>query len=110
MSREESEWKTRKGRIDPKLDASHWSPRTDATPLRDPCRTEEEPTENGPADYALWLDGHVAAVVEAKRLTVGPQNVLVQAQRYARGLKSTRYNFEGMRAPFLYATNGEVVW
>ena len=36
-------------------------------------------------DHALWLDNHVTAVVEAKKLAVGPQNVLMQAERYARG-------------------------
>jgi type I restriction enzyme R subunit len=34
----------------------------------------------------------------------------VQAERYARGLRSSPYNFAGLRAPFLYATNGEVIW
>lgn len=31
-------------------------------------RSEEEETDNGPADYALWLDDQVAGVVEAKKL------------------------------------------
>jgi type I restriction enzyme R subunit len=66
-----------------------------------PFRTEEEETGNGPADYALWLNSQqLVGVVEAKKVTVGPQNVLTQAQRYARGL----------RVPFLYSTNGEVFW
>ena len=49
----ESEWKTRKARIDPKLDACAWrlaAPGT--TAIRRPYRTEEEETDNGPADYA----------------------------------------------------------
>ncbi len=108
---QESEWLTRKRRIDPRLDARGWLlPKGGATPLRDPYRTEEEETDNGPADYALWLDNHVAAIIEAKKLSIGPQNVLVQAERYARGLRASHYNFGGLRAPFLYATNGEVIW
>jgi type I restriction enzyme R subunit len=104
----ELEWKTRKKRIDPKLDSAGWRRRTaKATSFR----TEEEETENGPADYAMWLDGGVVGVVEAKKLTVGPQNVLTQAARYARGLvTNTAFNFDGNRCPFLYSTNGEVVW
>ena len=107
----ESEWRTRKGRIDPKLDACGWRlPKGSTTPIHRPYRTEEEETDNGPADYALWLDNHVVSVVEAKKLTVGPQGVLPQAERYARGLRHSPYNFDGFRAPFLYSTNGEVIW
>lgn len=109
--RYDNEWLTRKSRIDPRLDVAGWRLRTRRdTALREPYRTEEEETDSGPADYALWLDSHVAAVVEAKKLTIGPQNVLVQAERYARGLGRSPYNFDGLRAPFLYATNGEVLW
>src|SRR5262245_11678777 len=108
---DEREWRTRKSRIDPRLDARGWRlPDRRGPSPNAPHRTEEEETENGPADYALWLDDHVAAVVEAKKLTIGPQNVLVQAERYARGLRGGPYNFGGLRTPFLYATNGEVTW
>src|SRR3989442_1204220 len=107
----EGEWLTRKRRIDPRLDARGWLRRPDGTrPLREPYRTEEHETANGPADYALWLDGHVVGVVEAKKVTRSPQGVLTQAERYARGLSAGPYNFDGLRAPFLYSTNGEVLW
>jgi type I restriction enzyme, R subunit len=104
----EAEWKTRKRRIDPKLDAAGWKLRKGLAAPAD--RTEEHGTANGPADYALCLDDEVVSVVEAKKLTVGPQNVLTQAERYAQGLESARFNFGGLRCPFLYATNGEVLW
>ncbi|HKV51090.1 MAG TPA: DEAD/DEAH box helicase family protein [Gemmatimonadaceae bacterium] len=107
----ESEWQTRKRRIDPKLDACGWLLRNgNVVGLHAPARTEEHDTDHGPADYALWLDGHVVGVVEAKKLTVGPQDRLTQAERYARGLTSGRFNFDGLRCPFLYSTNGEVIW
>src|SRR5262245_5264519 len=106
---EESEWQTRKRRIDPRLDALGWKRGPGATSPQ-PHRTEEHETQNGPADYALWLDRNVIGVVEAKRLTIGPQNVLTQAERYASGLTGSPFNFAGLRAPFLYSTNGEVVW
>ena len=70
----------------------------------------EYETDSGPADYVLFMDGVAVAVVESKRLELGPQNVLVQAQRYARGLRSTPFNFGGFRVPFVYSTNGEVFW
>src|SRR5262249_10366996 len=71
---------------------------------------EEFPTVNGPADYALVVDGKLLGVVEAKKVTLGPQNVLTQAERYSKGLDQTGFNFHGYRAPFLYSTNGEIFW
>ncbi|MFY9982656.1 MAG: type I restriction-modification enzyme R subunit C-terminal domain-containing protein [Methanoregula sp.] len=71
---------------------------------------EEFPTDNGPADYALCLEGKIVAVIEAKKLTLGPQNVLTQAERYAQGISKSPFNFSGFRAPFLYSTNGEIIW
>lgn len=105
----EAEWKTRKKRIDPKLDASGWRlPKGKSR--HEAFRSEEEETDNGPADYALWLDDQVVGVVEAKKITVGPQNVLTQAERYARGIRGSSYDFDGCRCPFLYSTNGEIIW
>lgn len=103
---QESEWRTRKSRIDPRLDAAGWRLGRGGAQHR----TEEEETDSGPADYALWLGGGVAAIVEAKKLGTGPQNVLVQAERYARGLRNSPEVADGFRAPFLYATNGENIW
>lgn len=108
---DEPEWLTRKRSIDPRLDAAGWTfvPRDAVTPLG-PCRTEEQPTKSGPADYALWLDGRIVGIVEAKRPTTDPRNVLSQATRYARGLPRGDFDFGGLRAPFLYATNGREIW
>jgi type I restriction enzyme R subunit len=110
----ESERRTRKSRIDPKLRSLGWQvvPFDLEVPLRNlnNCAIEEYPTENGPADYAFCVDGQIIGVVEAKKLTLGPQNVLTQAQRYSRGLTSSLLNYDGHRAPFLYSTNGEVIW
>jgi len=107
----EAEWKTRKKRIDPRLDAAGWA-RRGGPPSTKLFRTEEEETANGPADYALWLGDRIVGVVEAKKLTVGPQNVLTQAARDARGVaaKFSVGNFDGHHVPFLYSTNGEELW
>ncbi len=75
-----------------------------------PVAIEEFPTDNGPADYALCVDGRLLGVIEAKKLTIGPQNALTQAERYSRGATLSPLNFRGFRVPFLYATNGEVLW
>ena len=85
----ESEWKTRKKRIDPKLDGVGWT-RSTGRARAAPFRTEEEETDNGPADYALWTDSQLVGVVEAKKLAVGPQNVLTQAES-SRGFSEPRW-------------------
>ena len=109
-----SEWLTRKRLIDPKLEGWGWAvvPFESITSAhkRGCYAIAEYPTDNGPADYALSVDGTVLGIVEAKKLTLGPQGVLTQAERYARGLPTGPFDFHGLRAPFLYSTNGEVIW
>jgi len=109
-----SEWLTRRKLIDPKLSAQGWGvvQYDPAMPLSayDRIAVVEFPTEKGPADYALCVDGMVLAVIEAKKLSLGPQNALTQAERYSKGLTSNSLNFSGFRVPFLYSTNGEVIW
>ena len=105
-ARHESVWKARKERIDPKLDSAGWILSSGAQGAH---RTEEEKTPNGPADYALWLDQKVAAVVEAKKLEIGPQNVLTR-RRQARDLEGGAEPHGDVRSPFIYATNGEIIW
>ena len=88
MTPHESERQTRKTRIDPKLRASGWS----VVPFAGEQRTgpsvaiEEYETDLGPADYVLADQADLLAVVEAKKLTLGPQGVLPQAERYARAI------------------------
>lgn len=107
----ESEAQTRKKRIDRKLDELGWiRPLDGVTPLVGPYRREEVETASGPADYVLYHDRRPIAVLEAKKLTLGPQNVLTQAERYARGLIESPFSFGPFRVPFLYSTNGEVIW
>ena len=112
--RHESEWQTRKMRIDPRLESVGWLivpySTQQSTSLLTKHAVTEFPTDNGPADYALFVDGQLLGIVEAKKLTLGPQGVLVQAERYSRGVTDTSFNFRGFRTPFLYATNGEVIW
>jgi type I restriction enzyme R subunit len=109
----ESERRTRRERIDPKLRAAGWTIVPFAPNLSlatcSKHAVEEYPTANGPADYALVLGGEIIAVMEAKKVTLGPQNVLVQAERYSRGLTNGRFDFRGLHAPFLFSTNGEVI-
>ena len=65
--------------LGPRLDARGWLQSRDGThPSTGAYRTEEDETANGPADYALWLDGRRVGIVEAKKLAVGPQEVLTR--------------------------------
>jgi type I restriction enzyme R subunit len=107
----ERERDTRWRRIDPDLKASGWaiaeavSSKPDE--LTSPTALTELPTFEGPADYALCAEGRVVGVVEAKKLTIGPEGVLTQAERYSRGIRQQpRYQGE-YGVPFLYSTNGE---
>ncbi len=71
---------------------------------------EENPTDNGPADYVLYHDGEPLAIVEGKRPSLDPQNVVVQAERYARGMRGTPFSFGEYEVPFVYSTNGVKFW
>jgi len=109
----DSEWVTRKELVDKDLRAAGWR----VTPDREKplsalnrCAVEEYPTSNGPADYALVVDSQLIGIVEAKKLTLGPQNVLSQALRYSRGVHEPGCSRGEYGVPFLYSTNGEVIW
>lgn len=107
-----SEKATRKQLIDKALLSSGWEPivRAGTERQRALAALEEYPTDNGPADYALFHREQPLAIVEAKKLTVGPQNVLQQALRYASGLKNSAFNFNGYHVPFVYSSNGELIY
>jgi len=74
------------------------------------CAIEEYPTDFGPADYVLCVAGRILGIVEAKKVTLGPQSVLTQAERYSRGLSGSLFNYSGFHVPFLYSTNGNEIW
>ena len=113
---DELEWQTRRDRINKKLRAL--KPAWNIIKFREGLEAstlerhavEEYPTANGPADYALFVKGKLLGIIEAKRVKVGPQNVLEQAKRYSKGAFDGVGKWCGYRVPFLYATNGEVIW
>jgi len=79
----ESERVIRKSSLNPLLKSLGWNivPFDANCPLErlSNCAIEEYETENGPADYVICVDGRVVAVVKAKKLTLGLQNVLTPA-------------------------------
>ncbi|MGE5604855.1 MAG: type I restriction endonuclease, partial [Bacteroidota bacterium] len=113
---QELEWKTRKERIDRKLQnlSQPWKiikykEGLDISKLTNHA-VEEYPTKNGPADYVLFVKGKLLGIIEGKKVGVGPQNVLEQAKRYSRGVENGIGNWRGYRVPFLFASNGEVIY
>src|SRR5439155_10565281 len=112
----EAEWQTRKQRIDTRLHAFQpgwqiirYREGLDCSSL-DGVAVEELPTANGPADYGLFVRGKLLAIIEAKKVAVNPQNVLEQAKRYSEGAFQGAGNWNGLKVPFLYASNGEIIW
>jgi type I restriction enzyme R subunit len=107
-----SEAKTRKLFIDKALLKAGWGP---IIPFNLGIQyiqgsVEEYPTRNGPADYILFFKGIPLACVEGKKVSIGPQNVLQQAKRYARGFEGAPHSFGDYHLPFAYSTNGKIFW
>src|SRR2546426_12777869 len=93
---DEREAVTRQQRVDKMLQKSGWGPIVNYV-RGAKCTSgavREYETHEGPADYVLFRDGVPLAAVEAKRVGLGPQNVLVQAQRYARGFTDGPIKYE----------------
>ncbi len=112
----EPEWLTRKARIDSKLNALNpkwevikYHPFLDTTSLTNHA-VEEYPTNNGPADYALFVNGKLLGILEAKKVSVDPQNVLEQAKRYSKGILNSVGKWGDNGVPFLFSSNGEFIW
>jgi type I restriction enzyme R subunit len=107
-----SEAKTRKTFIDLALRNSGWGPIVRFQPGKrhDNCCVEEYLTATGPADYILFYKGKALACVEGKKIKIGPQNVLQQAKRYARGFPEGPFCYDDYHLPFVYSTNGKIIW
>ena len=107
-----NEARTRKELIDKLLKQNGWGP---IVPFEEGKQyshgaVEEYPTTSGPADYLLFHNGRAIAAVEGKKVAVGPQNVLQQAERYARDIRGTQFNYGEHHLPFVYSTNGVSIW
>lgn len=109
----ESEKVTRKKRIDSKLKKLGWVILPYELGLNTSSLSahavEEYPTHTGPTDYALFVDGRLLGILEAKKVSVATLNSLEQAKRYAKGLVHSIGNWNGYMVPFLYSSNGELI-
>lgn len=71
----------------------------------------EVPTENGRADYALFIGLDLVGVVEAKRYSKAIAGDISQAKEYSREVKESSEfnilnNYGKYKVPFIYVTNG----
>ncbi len=112
----ESEWITRKTRIDSKLNSLSqpwkiipYSENLDTSKLTNHA-VEEFPTNNGPADYAFFVNGRFLGILEAKKVSLSPQNVLEQAKRYSMGAEKSIGQWGHYKVPFIYSSNGTQIW
>jgi hypothetical protein len=82
MTSYESEDVTRRQRVNPRLRAADWGvvrfAAGDPLTLYRTKAVEEFPTAAGPVDYALCDGGRALGVVEAKKVTRGPEGVLTR--------------------------------
>src|SRR5688572_20670224 len=109
-----SEAQARRLIIDPRLRAAGWALQAaSGGPARTPAPVAltEYPTDDGDADYVLFSGGQALAVLEAKKPgRGGGEGVLSQAERYGRGLADGAHDFDGIRVPFLFSTNGTKIY
>lgn len=107
------EARTRTDLIDPRLRDAGWDvvARTSTDPTDyDDAAVPEWPADGEPADYALCTGGQILGVTEAKREAKPVQEVLEQAERYAKNLQPRVGDYpDGIGIPFLYSTNGRSI-
>ena len=85
-------------------------PEGSSVPQEGNFAVEEVETESGPMDYALFVDGVCIGDVEAKSEEKGVPAIIQQDERYSRSYKDSKFDFNGLHIPFLYASNGHVIW
>ena len=112
MSANYKEKETRREKINKMLENCGWEilKKGQSIPKNGTFASEEYTTVSGDADYALFIDGDAVGIVEAKKSGEPVYGVLPQAQRYARDIQGTNYDFNGFKVPFIYSTNGQDVY
>ena len=71
---------------------------------------EEYRVATGIVDYALFVRGLLIGIIEVKRLTGNLELAMEQAKQYSKGSFDGVGNWRGYRVPFLYSSNGEVIY
>lgn len=66
----------------------------------------EFPTGSGAVDYALFVDGRAAGIIEAKRSDVNPEGIDDQSRRYVETFDYDGTAHWAKPLPFVYESNG----
>lgn len=112
MSQEVDAEKKARNLIDEMLENSGWNiiRRGNPIPNKGCFAVEEVDTPTGPMDYGLYLDGVLVGYVEAKPEKIGVPGILAQDERYSRSYDKGTFDFDGYHIPFLYSSNGHLIW
>ncbi|WP_373547923.1 MerR family transcriptional regulator [Chamaesiphon sp.] len=71
---------------------------------------EEYRVATGIVDYALFVRGLLIGIIEVKRLKGNLDLAMEQAKQYSKGSFDGVGNWRGYRVPFLYASDGEIIY
>ena len=71
---------------------------------------EEYRVATGIVDYALFIHGLLIGIIEFKRLTGNLELGMEKAKRYSKGAFDGVGNWGGYRVPFLYSSDGEIIY
>jgi type I restriction enzyme, R subunit len=98
--------------IDKRLQESGWTiiKEGNAIPKNGNFAVEEVETDGGPMDYGLVIDGIMIGDVEAKPEGTGVPGIITQDERYSRNYSAGELDFDGYHIPFLYSSNGHIIW
>jgi len=95
-------------RIDEQLSDAGWK-NLDEVPGHTGFETEY-PTDSGPADYALLVNGDPIGVIEAKQaIEESAFKALPQAKRYAEDIDAP-YDYNNYSVPFVFTANGDEIY
>lgn len=94
--------------IDSQLKESGWRQLTEASGTG---YVEEYPTDSGPVDYALVVEGDILALVEAKKSDYNSSAAFAQVERYSKDIDvACSFGHRNQyHVPFVFTANGEKV-
>lgn len=98
--------------IDKMLQDAGWTIVRRGNPIPDKgiFALEEVETPSGPMDYGLYMDRVLVGDIEAKPEKTGVPGILAQDERYSKRYDKGNFDFNGYHIPFLYASNGHIIW
>lgn len=98
-------------KIDDMLDASGWivQDKNEIDPSKGRGQAVREyPTDNGPADYVLFVDRQAVGVIEAKRKSKGENITTVEEQTQGYASAGLKWVSNNEPLPFLYESTGVI--